>query len=475
MTMENSAFSAELQAALNKKQEWFNTVSLQNLLVQYRLLYTCVHNLFDTLSKKNIIIPDPYRMDKKISEITLPETSPFSDNEIAKVFGARFSEYETMLDYICTYYRFTVDNLSIPVVKKLIDFNKVFDWDNVSTNNTKMNTRALAISISNAKMGAPGVIQSLINDSVTKCSQSIKEINKILNELGLFQREMYKGELRKDLFEHPDFNMEKAMSSPDAEMAEIKRLYGKVIGKKKTFYSDLVAEIIEEDQSPEKNKKQDAVLAKLQIKEDVKQKKVQKAGPSSKELIMATVLSIGAIGPTLTQLRGKLEENFEVIFAKKKSFMTKLIDALKQVFHIKEKERICMVPVKDPKTGFEKTVKLNVEEFLLDLNKKERAYNGIGVKGPEYAKIEASNEEAILAFVNKQISEIQSVFTMINALDGYFKNEIDSITKVKIKGMQIELTALRNSIVNTNKKRGDYANFKQETEQMRKLGIKEDE
>lgn len=472
--MENSNFSAELQSALNKKLEWFNTVSLQNLLVQYRLLHTCVHNLFDTLSKKNIIIPDPYRLDQKISEIKIPDSSPFSDGDLAKVFGARFSEYDTMLDYICTYYRFTVENLSIPVIKRLLDFNKAFDWENVSTNNAKMNTRALASSLATAKMGAPSVIQSMLNDSVSKCASSVVEINKILNELGIFQRELYKGELRKDLFEHPEFNTEKAMSSPDAEMAEIKRLYAKVIGKK-VFYNDLVNEIIEEDQGADKEKRRAAVFDKLQIKQEAKQETKKKAGPNSKELIMSTVLSIGAIAPTLVQLHAKLNDNFEILFAKKKTLFSRLIDALKQVFHVKEKERICMVPIKDSKTGFEKTQKLNVSEFLLDLSKKERVYNGIGMKGPEYSKIEASNEEAILQFVNKQISEIQSVFTMINALDAYFKTHVDDLSKVKVKGMQIELSALRNSIINTNKKRGDYANFKQETEQMRKLGITENE
>ena len=54
----------------------------------------------------------------------------------------------------------------------------------------------------------------------------------MLNELGVFQRELYKGELRKDLFEHPDFNKAKAAESAEAELAEIKRLYAKVTGKK---------------------------------------------------------------------------------------------------------------------------------------------------------------------------------------------------------------------------------------------------
>ena len=40
--------------------------------------------------KKNVISPDPYRLDKKISKIVVPDKSGFSDSEIPKVFGERF-------------------------------------------------------------------------------------------------------------------------------------------------------------------------------------------------------------------------------------------------------------------------------------------------------------------------------------------------------------------------------------------------
>ena len=76
-----------------------------------------------------------------------------------------------------------------------------------------------------------------------------------------------------------------------------------------------------------------------------------------------------------------------------------------------------------------------------------------------------------MAFVNKQISEIQSAFIIINALDAYFKNKVAAEHKARIKGMQIELSALRNSIINANKKRAEYASFKEEAAQMQKLGI----
>ena len=442
--MEEEKFREELQEALAKKQEWYNSECLQNLLSQYRLMHSCVKNLYECFVKKSLITPDPYRLDKKISEIVVPESSPFSESEISKVFGERFSDYETMFDFICTYFRFSTENFTIQNVKKLIDFNKAFEWDDLSMNNPKMNTRALAITINNAKNGAPNVVQSMINDSVAKSAQATKEIARILNELGIFQRELYKGGLRKDLFEHPDFDKAKAAESPENELAEIKRLYTKVTGKK-NFYNDLVNEIIEEDHGPDKERKQAAVLERLAIKNVTKTAEKKKAGPDTKEMLMQAVMAIAACAPTIIQLHAKLSENFEVLFTRKATFWNKLM--------------------------VERIQKLNVSEFVIDLSKKERIYNGIGVKGVEYQRIESASEDAILTFVNKQISEIQSAFVIINALDAYFKNKVAAEHKARIKGMQIELSALRNSIINANKKRAEYASFKEEAAQMQKLGI----
>lgn len=469
--MEVDNFVNELQAALNKKQEWYNSVRLQEMLMQYRLMYTCVKNLFENFVKKSLIVPDPYRLDKKISGIVVPETSEFAESEIAKVFGERFSNYETMLDFICTYFRFSMENFTIQKVKQLLDLNKVFEWDNLSSNSTRMNTRALAMVVSNAKKGAPNVVQSMINDSLDKCAQSTSEINNILTELAGFLRELYKGGLRRDLFDHPDFDKAKAAESSEAELAEIKRLYTKVTGKK-NFYTDLVNEIIEEDHAPDKDRRRAAVLERLQIKESSKSVTEKKAaGPDTKEMLMQSVLAVGATAPTLAQLISKLSDNIELLYKTKSTFFSKLICALKKAFHISEKERICNLVIKDSKTGAERTQKIKINEFMSDFSRKERIYNGIATKGIEYSKIQSSSEDAILSFVNKQISELQSLFVVINAFDSHFKQEVATEFKTGIKGMQIELSALRNSIINANKKRSEYASYKEEAAQMQKLGI----
>ena len=471
--MEDTEFSQQLQACITQKSEWFNTDALEKLLLQYRIIHSCVRNLYDMLTKRSLIESDPYRLDKHISDITLPETGPFNESDAYSVIGKRFSEYETMLDYICTYLRFSVESLPIPKVKKLLEFCKVFDWEDVVIGSTNPNAHGLAITLNNARNGAAPVVQSMINDSVNKCGQANAEIKKGLNELGIFQREVYKFEIRRDIINSPRFESSSA-NGPDEEFNEIKKHFPKVFPKR-PFYADLVNEIVGEDIGANKDKNREALFKRLEIKTANGQTQKKKVGPQPKELLMATVLAIGALAPTINQLNIKLVTNFDILYEKKKNFFSVFIAALKKALHIAEKEKIINLPIKDAKTGGEKTQRLNVKEFMADIARKERIYTALGAKGPEYQKIEASEEDAILTFVSKQISEAQSSFTIINALDTYFKTAVDIIQKAKIKGMQIELSALRNTIISINKKRGDYLSYKEESEQMKKLGMAQNE
>ena len=79
--MSEKNFSEQLIAAIDKKTDWFNSRELQNVLEQYRLMHTCEKTLYEFLLKKSLITPDPYKNDKKISDIVPPENSPlFSSN-----------------------------------------------------------------------------------------------------------------------------------------------------------------------------------------------------------------------------------------------------------------------------------------------------------------------------------------------------------------------------------------------------------
>ena len=461
-------FFSQLEQALEQKQNWFNKERLPELLNHYRLFYTCVKNLNDMLTKKSLIIPDPYKLDKRISEIVVPDTSPFSEGEIPSILGSRLSEFETMLDFLCTYFRFSVENFTVDVIKKLLEMNRVFDWTNVSMNNGKANTRSLAIVLNQARVNMPAVVISTMTDSLEKCSSVTTQINKTLNELAVFQKELLKGRIRKDIIEHPDFDDKKASVSAEEEFNEIKRMFAKIYGKK-TFYVDLVNEIVKEDQAPNKAEIRGKLFNMLGIPEKVV--KQEKKGPEAKELLIQTVIALNGFSPILSQLLDKLSNNFNLLFIEKKTFFGKLISKIKKSLGLRQRERICNVPVIDQKNGTKTIKKVNVNEFLIDLDKKSRIYGSLGINGSELEKLRNASEDSVLIFLNKQISENQQIFVTINALDDYFKANVDVFLRAKVKGMKIDLSSYKNIIVAVNKKRGEYVAVREENEQMKKLGI----
>jgi len=471
---ESGNFEQELQAALSKKAEWFNGQQLPQTLGDYRMLHTIVKNLFELLTKKSLIIPDPYRLDKRISEIVIPDTKPFPEGDIAKEMGLRFSDYELMLDFICTYFRFSLDNLTLPKIKKLVEFNACIEWDNLSPNSAKPNTKSLAMVISNAKSGAQPVMVSMLGDAIQKSSDCLKKINAEMAELVAFQKESYKGQIRQKIIANPGFNKE-AASTSEGELAEIKRLFPKLMGKT-PLYNDLVGELIKEDFDSKRDKLRADIFTRLQIKATVKKEEsTKKKGPDTKAMLIETVFAIGGLAPTIQTLHQKLEEDFKILFSKKQGFFKALAAAFKRAFKLKEKELTVTVTLKDPKTEVGRSEVIKVNEFMNNIASKSRIYNGIAIRGPEFSKIMGATEESILGFVTKQLSEAKMLFSLINALDIHFKKEVEIINRPKLKGLQIELSALRNSIVTINKKRGEYLAVKEEHEQMRNLGMSTNE
>jgi|WetSurMetagenome_2_1015567.scaffolds.fasta_scaffold151429_1 hypothetical protein len=464
-------FIEKLQTALEEKTAWFNTSQLPEMLDNYRLLHTCIKSLYDILIQHSLITPDPYKLDKKISDITIPEDGPYMENERAVVIGARFSDYESMLDFLCTYYKFSVDHINITEIKKMTDLNNAFQWDNFSPNSAKTNTRGLAILVNEVRQHTTAMSLSTINDSISKSGQAISRITAILRELTEFQREIYKGQLRKDLFDHPSFNKQKAYSSPVDELNEIKRLYPEVMGKK-PFYSDLVTEIIREDQGSDKLQLQQAVIQKLEVKANRSVSSKKKV--DTKEMLMAAVLTIASVAPQYAQIIEKLKANNDILNTEQDTFIEKVKTFLRKTFNVSPKPIEYTLVIVDPKTETQNIQKIEFGTFMKNLEHHEIFFLSFaGKKTTEYRKIESSSEETILNFVSKQISDCQEFLILLAAFDDFFKTEAAPQDKSKIKGLKIELVTLKNILIKANQKRAEYSSYIEEETQMKKLGIQD--
>ena len=188
------------------------------MLSNFQLLHTCVKNMYAMLVQRALIKPDPYKLEKKITEIVLPDESAYMENERSIVMGTRFSDYESMLEFVCTYYKFSTDRLDLTQTKRLLDLATCIDWRAFSINSSKVNTRGLATLVNEAHIHAPQMVLSLISDSLNKSSTAVSAIYSGLTDLVNFERESYKFEVRKKVIENPAFD-KTTLTSFSAELA----------------------------------------------------------------------------------------------------------------------------------------------------------------------------------------------------------------------------------------------------------------
>lgn len=470
--MPDIEFSKKVIAAVDERTVYFNSTVLPQLLEKYRLIHTCVKNIIEILIQKSIIKPDPYKLEKKISGVEIISNEPYLDTERSLVIGTRISDYEAILDFVCTYYKFSVENTGFNTIKKFVEFNNTFNWHSFTTASSSPNTKGFAMLFTEAKTGAPPMTANMMNDNIVKCDNTTKEINLLLKELSEFQKEVYKAYIRKDIFDHPKFNANKADESIEAEVAEIRKIFP-AVANKQPFYPALVEEIAREDQSPNKAQLQDALLKKLETQSKKTEKKEKKI--DTKEILMGAVHALSGLAPQLQTVMEKINENHNLLQGEHQSFFDKLVHTLRKAFNIDEPSVIYTINITDSATGTVLRQKIDIHTFINELERKINFYNSFSLKHlPAYQKIENNPSEKILEFVNKQLSEAQKLTVQIAALDSFFKEAGNPETKKAVKGLKMELTTMKNTIVNVNQHRVDYISLVEEEAQMRKLGITND-
>ncbi|MBQ4379620.1 MAG: hypothetical protein II821_10570 [Treponema sp.] len=470
--MENGKnFTETLLQAVDAKAQWYDMDELPKLLDNYRLLHTCIKVVFDFLVNKSLITPDPYKLDKKISDIKSPDNGQFVENERSVVMGQRFSDYESTLDFLCNYYKFSVSQLSLGNVKKLMDLNNSISWNSFSANSNKTNTRVLATLVFQARQSSEAITASMLNDNLAKASQALTEINSILKEYTDFQKEWYKAQVRKNVMTAGGFDANKAMSDPASELQQIKKNFAAGMGKV-PFYGELIEEIIQEDQGEKKLARQTALLAKLNVQKASDKKQEKKI--DTKALIMDSLLVLGATPAQISTIAQKIQENHDLLLSEHNSFMDKLKRYLKKAFGIAEKPLFYTITIVDQTTGAKRTEKINYQSLMTDLATKTRRYSSVAQKNsPGYQKIISMPEEKIAEFVAAQISDCNRMIIILNSLDDFFKAAASPLNKSKVKGLKIDITTFKNSVIKANQYRAEYTSYIEEAEQMRKLGITE--
>lgn len=467
--MEKGDFVQTLGECITAKAQEFDSKRVPQMLESYRLLHTCEKNIFDLLVKRSLIKEDPYKLEKKVTKIETPDTGAFNETETATVMGIRLSDYDTMLDYVCSYLSLDTESLTENKVKKLMSLNGFIDWANMGVNSNQVNTRIVSELIGTVRNGAQQMTQRLIIDSLNNAKKALLDVNVVLKDLESFVREKTKYNVRHLVMQNTAFNKDKAAQSAEAERSEIKRLWQAGMGKM-PYNNELVMEIVKEDFDPNAQQLRQAVLSSLKLKVAVK--KAEKAKADPKLLLVDAAMILASCAPQLEQVLQKVENNHDVLQTEKATLFEKFKSALRRALGLSDPPEEYEVVITNRKTLAKTARLINYNEFYTSLSKRMKLYTLITNRAsPQYARISASPPSSLFTFMTKQLGEMQDVIIVLEALDEYFKAQKIKGDKSRIKGLKIELATLGNCIVKTRGRCADFSSEMEESKAMQELGI----
>jgi Icc-related predicted phosphoesterase len=447
-----------LQQVLSDRKDWLERTELVRLKEELRMFQMSFASLYNIYLKKKSIDEDPYKQDTKINEIEVPDTEAFQEAKRIEQLSIRLSNFDNQLDFLVNFYQLSVDYLNLDRIKRVVGLIRYIDWTGFSPDSQSIMTKSVAELTNHAKVGVDTLTLSIIGEGLNKLSKTTVSSMNILKDLNIYYRENYKLNVR--------LSVTKSMSAGEANIENIrKKVHSEMPGS--PFYKELIEEIIKEDYSESGTDLRDTVLNSLRVVE-TKQKAV-KAVVNFKNILLDGITVIGGASVSFGEILSKLQDNQTVMDNRKKSFFESIKEIIRQITNAEPEEVIYSVEFMDTTKGLPTKEKINFHQFMDEIEKKTKILASF-VKGPAYNKLTNMTEDQIISYLERNVNDVKNYHKTLSALDDFFKANVQSEDRGKIKGIKPELSALKNSYIKANQLRYEYSAQKEAEEQMKRLG-----
>lgn len=465
---ELEKFEQELEEHLNRRERMIAETSIPQLkqcYVQMRSSYEALNNI---LRKKGLLKTDPYNYEERIAELTVPTDKPYLDSERDKELSIRCAKYLAQLLYLTDYYDWSPEAFTLTRLKMLVQFTRYINWQNLSESATQPTTRGLGEQVAKLKHGSDQLTTNIVADAQEQLSRHSRAALGHLKQITAQRREQYKLEVRREVIPHSGV----AANDSDLEAAitKVRALWQKRMPGR-PFARELVLEILAENSSVGGDAARQALLDSLRADLD-EQKKPQKTGPDLKVLLVEATRAVASCSRPLDSVVRKLNDD-AVILQSRKLSLKEMLRAIWQRLRGKDQEgHVYEVEYVDEKTGARQSEPIPFEDFIAAISRRARLYNGILAKsGNAWNRIQAMAEEDLLAFVTKDIQEVQLILRRCESLETMFRAEIDREHRNRLHGINAEIVAMRDHIQRARKKNYEYISKYEELQQLKRLGI----
>lgn len=456
-----------LATALARKEQQLASESLPALKEEFARLHNSFNNFRNVLLQKGLIAEDPYKYDQKISEVTIPSTTPILDSEQSDEIGIRLSQYDSQLEFLENYYQFSLEFLTLKRIKLLAKLAKYINWASLSDTSSQINTRVVAIMCGKIRGGNDNFSSQLIVDAQKQMAEAVKRILSILKDVTLFHRESYKLEIRDRVL--TQIKLPGSVTGDEIEQTLVTVRRGFSGQADLPFYQELVKEVLIEDLTREGSGARQSVLAGIAVAE--KKKKRQKSEPL-KPILMEAVRTLAAGSRHLDAALDTLNMNAQYYEEQRAKTGGPLRRWIRRLVLGEKQSRIYEVEFVDVVTAVSRHERIDFDQFLEQGKGLARMLGALSNKmSPRYSRIESSSEEEIYQALERLIIKIQNTQRTMPAIQEFFSSEIPRESRERLKGIKLEINGIQNAVVKANQRRHDYVARQEEAIQLKKLGI----
>ena len=466
---QGSDFCAQLSQALERRREYLENEVMSQLKEQFQLMLTSYQSIYNLLLRKSLINEDPYKLDKKISEITVPSKEPYAESARTEQLSLRLSDFDLQLDFINSYYNFSMAAMTMDDIKKIAEIVKYFRWEQVTATSSNLMTRTLAGALGKIKQGSDDLSSKILGDALTQLGKVSKKILSLLKEISSYHREQYKLEFRERVIPEVKLTPAVVQNKQEDALKLVKQQYAKLMGGT-PFYQALVIEVLQEEYGENGEEMKQELLERIDVKKEEPKKK--KKDVSYKVHLLEGVRTLGGASSHIETAVKKLEDNNGFLQERKLSFGERFSRWLARVSKKKPSPQIYEIEYFEGDSSAAKTEKLNFTKFVEDAKKRAVVLGNVMSKmSQNYRQLEQAPEQKVFDFLTNNLTEVQMLLRRMTALDAYFKTEVPREQRNLVRGIKMEINAIKNAYVKANQKRHEYVSRIEEREQLKKLGI----
>ena len=461
---EQDGFQGELAAALEKKASLLANDVLPKLQDGFRLFHSLFSNLYNLLYRKSLVQEDPYQYDRKLPELVLPSRGPIADSEKMEQLSRRLAEFQHQLEFLNGTYQFSLEFLGLERLKLLTGMVRYIDWSNLMTSSPDSNTSVLAEALGRIKLGADKISAGIVSDSSGQLAALTCQILKGLEEAAAWQRESYKLELRRRFFGRLGPELDKAVKAGMEQALPRLQHAFRQLEPEGTFHTELAREALAEDFSPDGPRLRAEALARLAVSP---QPRAPAPTVDYRALLLEAVRSLVPTRLHLAEALAKLDANRSAREGRRRGFWARLLELFGfsrgggslEVLEIRQF---------DNATGVARPLRVNFPQFADQMRRKTALLEALGnAASTASVRLRAASEQEIHDFLDKNLAELHGLFRVMEGLDAFFKTG----KKEEVRGIKIELAAIKNSLVRANKQRYEYTARKEEEKQRQQMGL----